>query len=187
VQRGVAFTAVRSGAFADRSCFVWALLQMWTICFPMISSTLPIRSRTRTRANRRHTSRRARRSSPKSRRIDRSSSCIGETHRAGCRPRRICSTSAASHALLSSAFSLSLSLLSSVSTEGKNIAPTIVLNYMMQSAKKQNKHLPLLQAYNFLGAKAPGINVSDQFMAQLVDVEEELFDGQHNHMAMPHD
>lgn len=53
-------------------------------------------------------------------------------------------------------------------TEGKSIAPTIVLNYMMQSAKKQNKHLSLLAAYNFLGAKAPGINVTDQFMAQLL-------------------
>ena len=53
-------------------------------------------------------------------------------------------------------------------TEGKTIAPTIVLNYMMQSAKKQNKHLTLLAAYNFLGAKAPGINVPDQFMAQLL-------------------
>jgi hypothetical protein len=53
-------------------------------------------------------------------------------------------------------------------TEGKNIAPTIVLNYMMQSAKQQNKHLSLLQAYNFLGSKAPGIKVEDYFMEQLL-------------------
>jgi hypothetical protein len=60
-------------------------------------------------------------------------------------------------------------------TEGKSVAPVIVLNYMMQSAKKQNKHLSLLQAYNFLGAKAPGIKVEDYFMAQLLEVEEVRF------------
>ena len=63
-------------------------------------------------------------------------------------------------------------------TEGKTIAPCIVLNYMLQSAKKQNKHLTLLAAYNFLGAKAPGINVPDQFMAQLLEVESDLYDGE---------
>jgi hypothetical protein len=53
--------------------------------------------------------------------------------------------------------------------EGKNIAPTIVLNYMMQPAAKQQKHLSLLQAYNFLGAKAPGIKIEDCFMSQLLE------------------
>lgn len=62
------------------------------------------------------------------------------------------------------------------STEGKTIAPTIVLNYMMTSAKQQGKHLSLLQAYNFLGAKAPGIKIEDYFMEQLVEKEEELFE-----------
>jgi len=61
-------------------------------------------------------------------------------------------------------------------TEGKNISPTIVLAYMMRSAKNQNKHLPLKQAHAWLGTKAPGIKVSDQFMQQLIDLEEELFD-----------
>lgn len=68
---------------------------------------------------------------------------------------------------------LSVCLLFLRVSEGKNIAPTIVLNYMMQSAKKQNKHLSLLQAYNFLGAKAPGIKVEDYFMEQLIGADTE--------------
>jgi len=62
------------------------------------------------------------------------------------------------------------------STEGKNISPTIVLNYMLRSAKKQNKHLPLAQAITFLNSKAPGVSISDQFMLQLAAVENELYD-----------
>jgi len=61
-------------------------------------------------------------------------------------------------------------------TEGKNIAPTMVLNYMLRSAKKQNKHLPLAQAIGFLSGKAPGISISDQFMLQLAALENELYD-----------
>ena len=62
------------------------------------------------------------------------------------------------------------------STEGKNISPTIVLNYMLRSAKKQNKHLPLAQAITYLNSKAPGVSISDQFMLQLAAVENELYD-----------
>ena len=41
-------------------------------------------------------------------------------------------------------------------TTGKNISPTLVLAYMMLSAKRQDKHLPLAQALKFVQGKAPG-------------------------------
>jgi len=63
-------------------------------------------------------------------------------------------------------------------TTGKNISPTLVLAHMMISAKKQDKHLPLAKAIQFIQAKAPGANPSEQFMALLVDLEVELFEGQ---------
>lgn len=59
---------------------------------------------------------------------------------------------------------------------GKNISPTLVLAYMMMSAKKQEKHLPLAQAIKFIQGKAPGSNPSEQFLVQLVDLEVELFE-----------
>jgi len=59
---------------------------------------------------------------------------------------------------------------------GKNIAPTLVLAYMMMSAKKHDKHLPLAQAIKFVQSKAPGSNPSPQFLAQLVELEVELFE-----------
>jgi hypothetical protein len=59
---------------------------------------------------------------------------------------------------------------------GKNVSPTLLLAYMMMSAKKQEKHLPLAQAIKFVQAKAPGANPSEQFLAQLVELEVELFE-----------
>lgn len=59
---------------------------------------------------------------------------------------------------------------------GKNVSPTLLLAYMMMSAKKQEKHLPLAQAIKFVQAKAPGSNPSEQFLAQLVELEVELFE-----------
>ena len=61
-------------------------------------------------------------------------------------------------------------------TTGKNISPTLLLAYMLLSAKRQDKHLPLLQAINFVQGRAPGSNPSEQFLAQLVDLEVELFE-----------
>ncbi len=61
-------------------------------------------------------------------------------------------------------------------TTGKNISPTLLLAHMMLSAKKQDKHLPLLQAINYVQGRAPGSNPSEQFLAQLVDLEVELFE-----------
>ena len=61
-------------------------------------------------------------------------------------------------------------------TTGKNISPTLVLAYMMLSAKRQDKHLPLSQALKFVQGKAPGAQPSEQFMEQLVELEVELFE-----------
>jgi protein-tyrosine phosphatase len=61
-------------------------------------------------------------------------------------------------------------------TTGKNISPTLLLAYMLLSAKKQDKHLPLLKAIQFVQSKAPGSNPSEQFLEQLVDLEVELFE-----------
>ena len=61
-------------------------------------------------------------------------------------------------------------------TTGKNISPTLVLAYMMLSAKRQDKHLPLAQALKFVQGKAPGAQPSEQFMEQLVELEVELFE-----------
>ena len=61
-------------------------------------------------------------------------------------------------------------------TTGKNISPTLLLAYMMLSAKRQDKHLPLSQALKFVQGKAPGAQPSEQFMEQLVELEVELFE-----------
>ena len=61
-------------------------------------------------------------------------------------------------------------------TTGKNISPTLLLAHMLLSAKKQDRHLPLLQAIKFVQGKAPGSNPSEQFLEQLVELEVELFE-----------
>ena len=47
---------------------------------------------------------------------------------------------------------------------------------MMMSAKKQDKILPLLKAFNFLNGKFIGIQPQDEFMKQLIDLEDRLFE-----------
>lgn len=61
-------------------------------------------------------------------------------------------------------------------TTAKNIAPTIILAYMMMSSKNQNKHLPLAAALKYVKGKWIGAQPSDPFMEELVELEEELYD-----------
>jgi protein-tyrosine phosphatase len=61
-------------------------------------------------------------------------------------------------------------------TTGKNISPTIILAYMMMSSQKQDKHLPLAKAIQYVQNKAPGASPSQQFLGQLIDLEVELFE-----------
>jgi hypothetical protein len=61
-------------------------------------------------------------------------------------------------------------------TSGHNIAPTIVLSYMLKSSKNQNKHLPLSQALKYIAGKAPGAEPENQFLSDLIDLEVELFE-----------
>jgi protein-tyrosine phosphatase len=61
-------------------------------------------------------------------------------------------------------------------TTGKNISPTIILAYMMMSSHKQDKHLPLAKAIQYVQSKAPGASPSPQFLSQLIDLEVELFE-----------
>jgi hypothetical protein len=59
---------------------------------------------------------------------------------------------------------------------GKNVAPTIILSYMLKSSKNQDKHLPLAAAIKFVQGKAISAQPIDEFLAQLVDLEVELYD-----------
>jgi hypothetical protein len=61
-------------------------------------------------------------------------------------------------------------------TTGKNIAPTIILAYMMMSSKTQNKHLPLAAALKYIKGKCISAQPIDQFLMQLVELEIELYD-----------
>lgn len=61
-------------------------------------------------------------------------------------------------------------------TLGKNIAPTLCVAYMLMAAKHGNKHLPLKQAISHIQGKNIGIVISDQFLNQLIDLEDQLFD-----------
>lgn len=61
-------------------------------------------------------------------------------------------------------------------TSGKNIAPTILLAYMMMSSARQEKHLPLNKALQYVQSKAINAQPTDQFLEQLVDLEVELFE-----------
>jgi len=60
--------------------------------------------------------------------------------------------------------------------DGKSISGTMILAYMMLSASRKEKELPLMKALDFVLGKEPGAIPSDTFMEQLIKLEKELFD-----------
>lgn len=61
-------------------------------------------------------------------------------------------------------------------TTGKSISPTLILSYMMQSAKNQDKVLSLKKAFEHINSRYIGINPNDTFMSDLIALEESLFE-----------
>jgi len=59
---------------------------------------------------------------------------------------------------------------------GKNLAPALAVAYMMKASKKQEKHLPLKKALEYLAAKIPGSDLSDVFKLHLADLEFQLYE-----------
>jgi protein-tyrosine phosphatase len=58
---------------------------------------------------------------------------------------------------------------------GKSIAPTICIAYMLMASAKAKKHLPLAAALQHCKRKEPGIKPNDNFMRQLMALEKELY------------
>jgi len=59
---------------------------------------------------------------------------------------------------------------------GQSISPTLLLAYMMMASQRIEKHLSLQAAYRRINDMNPGAIPNDNFMNQLIELEEQLFD-----------
>jgi hypothetical protein len=60
-------------------------------------------------------------------------------------------------------------------TDGKGVAPAMIMSYMLKSSASSGKYLALAKARDYVQGKYHGVNPNDNFMRQLVKLEKKLF------------
>jgi len=63
-------------------------------------------------------------------------------------------------------------------TDGKSIAPSFIIAYIMKAFFSQGKQTTLAATFKFVGNKEPGMNPEDKLLEQLINLEKDLYDGQ---------
>lgn len=61
-------------------------------------------------------------------------------------------------------------------SDAKVVSPALILSYMLNASKKQDKTLPLKKAIEFINSKVPGIQLNDTAKLCLADLEEQLYE-----------